>query len=227
MIELSGFSKKYSDKSDFVVKDINLTAKKGSVTGLLGLNGAGKTTIIKAICGLHFATEGTVNVTGTIGFVPEIYQLPENLYVAEFLLNVQKIHANNEDLFWKTVELCELQSVLNRRIKSLSKGFRQRIVFAQALIYNPDNLILDEPVNGLDPAQIIQFRKIIKKAAESKTVLISTHIMQEVESLCTDIHILHKGKIIESGTLKEILNKTKSNNIEEAFLKITSDRGDA
>lgn len=227
MIELSGFSKKYSDKSDFVVKDINLTAEKGSVTGLLGLNGAGKTTIIKAICGLHFATEGSVNVTGTIGFVPEIYQLPENLYVAEFLLNVQKIHANNEDLFWKTVELCELQSVLNRRIKSLSKGFRQRIVFAQALIYNPDNLILDEPVNGLDPAQIIQFRKIIKKAAESKTVLISTHIMQEVESLCTDIHILHKGKIIESGTLKEILNKTKSNNIEEAFLRITSDRGDA
>lgn len=246
MIELSGFSKKYSDKSDFVVKDINLTAEKGSVTGLLGLNGAGKTTIIKAICGLHFATEGKIFISGSdnryeisdgivqakklVGYVPETYSLPESLKTGEYLNFTQNIYNDCHDKklkearFFEIINICELNTVLNTKIGSLSKGFKQRIVFAQALLTESENIILDEPINGLDPAQIIQFRKIVKNAAKSKTVLFSTHLMQEVEALCEYIYILHKGRIAENGTKEEIKAKYNCLSIEEAFLKITGEQ---
>lgn len=245
MIELSGFSKKYSDKSDFVVKGINLKAEKGTVTGLLGLNGAGKTTIIKAICGIHYATEGKifisndnncyeisdsiVDVKKLISYVPENFSLPEALKTSEYLRFIQNIYNDNKDFkskekrFIEILSICELNSVSDKKIRELSKGFKQRILLAHALLTESENIILDEPVNGLDPAQIIQFRKIIKNASKSKTVFVSTHLMQEVEALCDYIYILHNGCIAEKGTKDEIKAKYNCSSIEDAFLKITGE----
>ena len=121
------------------------------------------------------------------------------------------------------LNICELNSVSDKKIRELSKGFKQRIVLAHALLTESENIILDEPVNGLDPAQIIQFRKIIKNASKSKTVFVSTHLMQEVEALCDYIYILHNGCIAEKGTKDEIKAKYNCSSIEDAFLKITGE----
>lgn len=231
MIELKNFSKSYSTGTE-VVSNINLTASEGKITGLLGLNGAGKTTIIKAICGIHYGTTGSSNVSKEeTGYVQEQADLPGFLTVKEFLFFTYNFYKQNQVSFEQqlavTAGLCGLEDVLSKKIQTLSKGYRQRVSFAQALIHNPKNLILDEPVNGLDPAQIIQFRKMIKNAAENKTVLISTHLMQEVEALCDYVYILSKGKIAASGTINEIISSTSSKNIEEAFMKITSEEENA
>lgn len=244
MIELINFSKGYnkSDNSDFVVKDISFVAKPGQITGLLGLNGEGKTTIIKAICTRHYPSQGIVKISddegnfyfvdknpevvrSLIGYVPEISDLPLQQTVLEFLdfcANVHNLPENRKiNSIKKVIKECELSEVLLKKIGTLSKGFRQRISLASALIHEPSNLILDEPMSGLDPAQIIQFRKLIKKVAETKTVLISTHLMQEVEALCSDIYILSKGKIVASGSETEIMKNTGTSSIEAAFLKAT------
>lgn len=242
MIELSDFSKSY-EKNLFAVKNVNLKAEDGQITGLLGLNGAGKTTVIKAITGNHFATEGKIFITDKnglkfnveddiekakklIGYVPEQIFFPKRLKVEEYLFLVKMQFSVPEESLKKTVELCGLSEVLSKKISVLSKGYRQRLGFAQSLIHNPENIILDEPMNGLDPAQIIQMRKIIKKIAETKTVIISTHLMQEVEALCTKIYILNNGTVSIEGTEQEILLKTGTQNIEKAFLKATGKESD-
>lgn len=242
MIELIDFSKSYSRKKDYAVRDINLKAEKGRITGLLGLNGAGKTTVIKAVCALHFATKGNVlcsndgtlydarsnpeTVKKSIGYVPEQPVLPEFLSVREYLSFIQEMYEvpseNKKNLFDRTVADCFLESVTDKKIRELSKGFKQRVSLAAALVHDPENLILDEPVNGLDPAQIIQFRKIIKVASETKTVLLSTHLMQEVQALCSDIYIISGGKIASHGTAEQITYECGCSTIEEAFLKITA-----
>lgn len=241
MIELIDFSKSYSHNKKIIVQNISLKAEKGSVTGLLGLNGAGKTTIIKALCALHFADSGKIIVSSSgrkydaekdieavkksIGYVPEQPELPGFLTVKEYLLFVQELYDVRREerkiFFEKTVAECMLESVLEKKIRTLSKGFKQRVCLAAALIHEPENLILDEPVNGLDPAQIIQFRKIIKHAAETKTVLLSTHLMQEVQAVCSKIYIISDGKISAEGTAGQIMAFTGTASIEDAFLKIT------
>ena len=243
MIKLENFSKKYSIKDEnFAAKNVSLTANDKCITGILGPNGAGKTTIIKAICSFHYPTNGNVFVTdkdnnkidctacqdlsrNQIGYVPEITNLPNSLTVAEYL---EQITLNHNILTQKIPELIKkvatdfsLKEVLQKKIKTLSKGYKQRTAFAGALIYNPQNIILDEPVNGLDPAQIIQFRKLIKEASSKAAVLISTHLMQEVEALCDYIYIINNGSIQIEGTKEQIIKKTNCNNIEEAFLKVT------
>lgn len=228
MIELIDFTKKYSDGNE-AVSGINLKAQDGKITGLLGLNGAGKTTIIKAVCGLHYGTNGNCSVLKKdIGYVQEQTNLPEFMTVKEFLYFTYNFYKENTSGFEKdlteTCRLCSLEDVLEKKIHTLSKGFRQRVSFAQAIIHNPKKLILDEPVNGLDPAQIIQFRKMIKEASKNKTVLISTHLMQEVEALCDYVYILSDKKIVAEGTISEIITKTNSKNIEEAFMKITMEK---
>lgn len=244
MIELIDFSKSYSKKNAPTVQNINISAGKG-ITTLLGLNGAGKTTIIKAILGLHYSTTGIVKVSdenniffdaainpdkvrSLIGYVSESDVLPKNLTICEYLKFIQKIYSRNSDnknqfsdLFEQTIQTWNLSGVLDKRIGQLSKGFKQRVSFAQCFIHNPTNIVLDEPINGLDPAQIIQFRKFLKKISETKTVLISTHLMQEVHSICSNIYIISNGKIAIKGTESEIINQTNTNNIEEAFLNIT------
>lgn len=237
MIELENFSKNY-EKNVFAVKNINLKAENGQITGLLGLNGAGKTTIIKAITGNHFATSGTIfmedrngkkfNIEKNIekaknltGYIPEQIVFPNRLSVEEYSLLLKKQFSASKEFYEQTVDFCGLSDVMQKKIASLSKGYKQRLGFFQALINNPENIVLDEPMNGLDPAQIIQMRKLIKKIAKTKTVMISTHLMQEVEALCDEIYILNDGKIALNGTKNEILQKTDSQNIEEAFLKST------
>lgn len=242
MIELVDFTKSYSENKN-VVESVSFKAEKGSITGLLGLNGAGKTTIIKAICGVHYGTSGSVKVSDddgniftpetdiaglkrSIGYVPEQNSLPLKFTVKEYLYFIYNMFETDgkrdfEKSFRHTVQLCALEDVVSKQIGTLSKGFRQRVSFAQALIHNPANIILDEPVNGLDPAQIIQFRKMIKNVSKDKTVLISTHLMQEVEALCTNIHIISGGKLAASGTIDSVVAQTGSKHIEDAFLKIT------
>ena len=247
MIELSNFSKSYNSKTELAASDVSLTIKDGSITGLLGPNGSGKTTIMKAICGFHFPSTGRITITaqdGTsfttdenpelcmkyIGYVPEIPLLPKDMTVLDFLHYAADTHGISKD---KTQEACDfvikecsLEKLVSKKIKTLSKGQQQRVSFAQAIIHNPPNLILDEPVSGLDPAQILQMRDLIKKLSKTKAVLMSTHILQEVRSLCDSLYIMSDGKITASGTEDEITKKTGTKTLEEAFIKLTQTKGE-
>ncbi len=252
MIELKSFSKSYSSKSAPAAADVSLTIADGSITGLLGPNGSGKTTIMKAICGFHFPTSGSITitapdttgtVTGTnsatsfttdenpelcmkyIGYVPEIPLLPKDMRVLDFLRYAADTHGIPKDKTEEACELvikeCSLEKLLSKKIKTLSKGQQQRVSFAQAIIHNPPNLILDEPISGLDPAQILQMRDLIKKLAKTKAILMSTHILQEVRSLCDKLYIVSEGKITASGSEEEVTKQAGTKTLEEAFIKLT------
>lgn len=247
MIELKSFSKYYSSKSAPAADDVSLTIADGSITGLLGPNGSGKTTIMKAICGFHFPTSGSITLTAPdgrtfttdenpelcmkyIGYVPEIPLLPKDMRVIDFLRYAAETHGIPKD---KTKEACDLvikecsiENLLSKKIKTLSKGQQQRVSFAQAIIHNPPNLILDEPVSGLDPAQIIQMRDLIKKLSKTKAVLMSTHILQEVRSLCDNVYIMSGGKITACGSEEEIIKHAGTKSLEEAFIKLTQTSGE-
>ena len=266
MIQLTNFTKSYSSKSPFAVSDINMTCEKGCITGILGLNGAGKTTILKAVTARHFATSGSVLVEGIeagenaeqvrnlTGFVEEEPKFPGEYTVEEYLNMVANLHGQKmpcmdagtrakrefserkfsyesknprtdflfEESVWQYENSLSISDLLPKKIKTLSKGQRQRVNFAQALIYNPNVLVLDEPASGLDPAQIINMRSLVKSLKADHTILLSTHLMQEVDSLCDKVYILHEGKIAASGRPDEIASQFKCKNLEEAFFKITS-----
>ena len=245
MIELKGFSKQYSKKNGFAVKDVSLEIKNGEITGLLGPNGSGKTTLIKAVCGFHFPTEGSITITapdGTsftteenpefcmkyLGYVPEIPQLPKDMRVNEFLCYAAETHnvKNISEALENVTKSCSLEKFLTKKIRTLSKGQQQRVSFAQAIIHNPPNLILDEPISGLDPAQIIQMRELILKLSKTKAILISTHILQEVRSLCSNVYIMSAGQITAHGTEEEIARKAGTKSLEEAFIKFTQSNGE-
>ena len=242
MIELKSFSKSYSSKSALAAKDVFLTIANGSITGLLGPNGSGKTTIMKAICGFHFPTSGSITISlpdgnsfttdenpelcmKYIGYVPEIPLLPKDMRVLDFLRYAADSHGISKEKREEACELvikeCSIEKLLSKKIKTLSKGQQQRVSFAQAIIHNPPNLILDEPVSGLDPAQILQMRDLIKKLSKTKAVLMSTHILQEVRSLCDNLYIMSNGKITASGSEEEITKQAGSKSLEEAFIKLT------
>ena len=245
MIEVVSFSKKYPHAKDFAIENVNMKIADGTVTGLIGPNGSGKTTLIKAICGFHFPTEGEIFVSkkgcinhaenceeqdflniGKIGYVPENPCLPSDMTVSEFLFFAGKSHGimekELENRFQTVAKQCSLENLIDKKIKFLSKGQKQRVSFAQALIFNPQNLILDEPFSGLDPAQIIQIRELIKKLSAEKAVLISTHILSEIASLCSHLYILCGGKIVCSGSEQEILEKENCDSLESAFIKLSS-----
>jgi ABC-2 type transport system ATP-binding protein len=241
MIELTNFSKSYN-KSAPAAADVSLTIADGTITGLLGPNGSGKTTIMKAICGFHFPTSGSITISlpdgnsfttdenpelcmKYIGYVPEIPLLPKDMRVLDFLRYAADTHGISKEKREEACELvikeCSIEKLLSKKIKTLSKGQQQRVSFAQAIIHNPPNLILDEPVSGLDPAQILQMRDLIKKLSKTKAVLMSTHILQEVRSLCDNLYIMSNGKITASGSEEEITKQAGSKSLEEAFIKLT------
>lgn len=243
MIKIENFSKSYSSKKDFAVENLSLILEKGKITGLLGPNGSGKTTLMKAICGFHFATKGKISietennvladisenpekVMQLVGYVPENPMLPPEMTVHSFLSFAAQTHGITKENIEKAInevsKECTLEKFLEKKIKTLSKGQKQRVSFAQAIIHNPPNLILDEPISGLDPAQIIQMRDLIKKLSKSKAILMSTHILQEVYSLCDNLYVISEGKITANGTEEEIIKITKSKNLEEAFIKLTA-----
>ncbi|WP_407429313.1 ABC transporter ATP-binding protein [Treponema sp.] len=235
MIELRNFSKSYSSKNSFAVKDCSMICQKGKITGLLGLNGAGKTTILKAVCARHFATGGEVLIEGIeagvnaekvrnlTGFVEEEPNLPGEYTVEEYLHMVQELHGvkSSVDASDNIKDVISVRDILSKKIKTLSKGQKQRVNFAQALIYNPKVLVLDEPASGLDPAQIINMRNLVKSLKDTHTILLSTHLMQEVEALCDTVYIIKDGNIAASGTSEEIASQFQSRTLEEAFFKIT------
>ena len=246
MIKVENFTKEYREginkKRSFIIEDINLNIQDSSITALLGPNGSGKTTIIKALCGIHNPSKGKIFFTDkkansyntldnpdlimeNIGYVPEISSLPPDIKVKDFLSYVASIHniKNSVKEIERVIKECDLSQVLNKKIKSLSKGYKQRLSFAQAIIHNPQNLILDEPISGLDPIQIVEMRNLIKKLSTDKAILISTHILQEVISLTSKVYILNKGKLITSGSQEEIKNQVGAKDFETAFIQLISE----
>lgn len=246
MIEIKDLEKNYYSFSKkepvFSVKNVSFKAEKGKITGLLGPNGSGKTTIMKAICGFHYPEQGFIHVSDfddklinipdnpqeamkIIGYVPEKSILPPEMYVYSFLEYCADIHGltkgDKNEAIQRVINECSLEKVVYKKIKALSKGYCQRVSFAQSIIHNPPNLILDEPISGLDPTQIIQMRTLIKKLSESKTVILSTHILQEVYSLCDNLIIISDGKITANGNEQEIIKQAKASSLEEAFISLT------
>lgn len=233
MIELIDFSKNYKNKT--AVSNFSMKCFDGEITGIIGLNGAGKTTILKAICARHFATSGKVfvndfdcsenpeEVRKITGFVQEIPELQFELKVCEYIKSRAEIFCEENALenCENVKKLCSLDEIWNEKIKNLSKGQKERVNFAQALINNPKVLILDEPASGLDPNQIVRMRKLVKSLKKDRTIILSTHLMQEVEALCDKIYIIHNGKCIENGTITEIVNRQKAKDLEDAFFKLT------
>ncbi len=225
-IELQNISKLYGSQK--VLDQINLSINKGEITGLLGPNGAGKSTLMKIISCFLPPTEGKATVYGfdvmenpievksRIGYLPEHNPLYPEMYVREYLQYVAGIYKMKGDLkagIDEIVEMTGLTLEQNKKIGALSKGYRQRVGLAQSLIHNPDVLILDEPTTGLDPNQLVEIRELIKKIGKEKTVLLSTHIMQEVEAICDRVLIIHKGKLIADEKTKDLgklLGKTQS-----------------
>lgn len=242
MIKITGLCKSYSRKSDFAVEDLSLTVPDRSVTALLGTNGSGKTTVIKAVCGFHFPTKGRIILTDSsgaehdvcanperamalAGFVPEIPSLPLSMIAGDFLRFAASTHgisgADAQSSVRRVIKECSLEDFVHKPVRNLSKGQRQRLSLAQALVHNPPNLILDEPMSGLDPAQIIGMRRLIERLAKSRAILMSTHIMQEVRSLCDNICIISGGKSVCTGSEGEIIARTRAANLEEAFLALS------
>ena len=231
MIELIDFSKTYGNKT--AVDRVTLTVKQGEIAALLGENGAGKTTILKALCALHKATSGTVRICGKesateikeiVGYVPEQPILYDDFTVNEMLFFTGEMRGMREktlsEAMEKVIADCKLESVINKKIATLSKGFKQRVSFATALIHSPKVLVLDEVTSGLDPAQIKQMRELIKRLSKTKTVLLSTHLMQEVDALAKTVFILKQGKLIAQGSAESIIRETKTTSLEEAFIAL-------
>ena len=222
--------------SQKAVNDISFEAKKGEIVGFLGPNGAGKSTTMKIVTSYLAATNGQVLVNGfdvktqsmevrqNIGYLPEHNPLYLEMYVKEFLLFVGNMYGLKGILVNKRiaemVELCGLSAEQNKKIGQLSKGYRQRVGLAQALIHDPSVLILDEPTTGLDPNQIVEIRNVIKTVGKDKTVLFSTHIMQEVEAICDRVIIINQGQIVSDGSLTSL--KQNNESLEDVFRKLTA-----
>lgn len=204
------------------VDGISFTATKGQITGFLGPNGAGKSTTMKVATCFIPPSSGTVEVCGydvvsspievrqQIGYLPEHNPLYLDMYVQEYLKFTGGLYgmkgASLQKRIGDMIDLCGLGVEQYKKIGALSKGYRQRVGLAQALIHDPQVLILDEPTTGLDPNQILEIRKVIKSIAKDKTVIFSTHIMQEVQALCDQVIIINKGKIVADKTIAEIRN---------------------
>lgn len=236
MIEVRNLSKKYKDT--FAVKDFSAVFSKGEISCLLGENGAGKSTLMKAICGIHSVDSGKILVDGVnlaenpvyckekIAFLAENPQFYENYYVSEYLEMVASIavsDGDNSETIGNAVKKFSLDEVLHKKIFALSKGYRQRLAFAQMQFSHPEILVLDEPAGGLDPIQIAEIRSYVSEAKKNAAVILSTHLMQEAKSLADKIFILHKGILCFRGTIPQLLEQTKTKNLEKAFIKITNE----
>ena len=237
-ISVREVTKFYGDQK--ALDNISFEIKTGEIVGFIGPNGAGKSTMMKIITGFIPASSGKVSVNGLavdadnlevkkqIGYLPENNPLYPDMYVREYLgfvASIYKTGISGKKLIDNIVQLTGLVPEQNKRIGSLSKGFRQRVGLAQALIHNPAVLILDEATTGLDPNQIIEIRNLIKEAGKEKTVMLSTHIMQEVEAICDRVIIIDKGIIVADEEKSNIYSKIKRRKqiIQVEFDKVTSD----
>ena len=238
MIEVSHLTKKYG--RHLAVDDVSFTVEDGQIYGLLGPNGAGKSTIMNILTGYLSATGGQVTVAGhplpeeadeakaCVGYLPEQPPLYPEMTVGEYLNFVAELkkvpRAQRKEQVLRAARRTGLEKVLPRLIRSLSKGYKQRVGIAQALLGSPKIIILDEPTVGLDPAQVIEMRKLIRELGKAHTVILSSHILSEVQAVCQQVLILSKGKLAASGTLQELTADGRS--LEEVFLALTGAQTD-
>jgi len=232
-IEVESLTKVYGSQK--AVDAISFIAKPG-VLGFLGPNGAGKSTTMKILTGYVPQTSGKASVCGfdvslqplevkrSIGYLPESNPLYQDMYVKESLSFIAGIHGlNNVDARIKEViELTGLSPEQHKKIGQLSKGYRQRVGLAQAIIHNPRVLILDEPTSGLDPNQLIGIRQLIRELGRQKTIVLSTHIMQEVEAVCDKVIIINRGKIVADDTLQGLRAANGGQSLENIFIELTN-----
>lgn len=224
MIEVENLYKKYGDL--MAVKNLSFRVEKGKIWGLLGPNAAGKTTTMRILTGYLPATDGKASVAGfdvfnqanelkkTTGYLPEVLPLYPEMTVQSYLHFVAEIKqtpsSERQNAVEKSIEISGLGKVRGRLIKNISRGFKQRVGIAQALIHDPQVLILDEPTIGLDPAQIIEIRKLIKSLKGERTILLSTHILAEMTQTCDGAVIINEGNLMASGSLEELTASFKA-----------------
>jgi len=232
MIEIKNLKKNFG--STKIIDDISFVVKKGEVLGFLGPNGAGKSTTMKMITSFWTPSSGSITIDDVdtqenslvtrskIGYLPEHVPLYDDMRVYEYLKFVAEIRGLEKDKIKsrirEVIEVCSLKDVVRKPIDELSKGYRQRVGLAQAIMHNPEVLILDEPTTGLDPNQIVEIRDLIKKLGKEKTVIFSTHILSEVSATCDRAIIINRGKIIAEGTPEELTKKVSGK--EVIYVKI-------
>lgn len=228
-IKIQSLVKKYGRQT--ALNSVSFEVQKGEIIGLLGPNGAGKSTLMKSMVGLISPNEGDVIIDEVsvqnhplttkqkIGYLAENNPLYTEMYVKEYLEFVAQIRHLKKKAVDDVIEKVGLIPESNKKIKALSKGYKQRVGLAQAIIHQPEILILDEPTNGLDPNQIIEIREVIKEVGKNRTVLLSTHIMQEVEALCSRVILLNKGNKIFDQSITDFKGEYKS--LEDAFYQLT------
>ena len=220
MLEISNLVKKYGDH--VAVDNLSLTIEPGKIYGLLGPNGAGKSTTMNILTGYIGATSGTVKINGydilnqpeeakkCVGYLPELPPLYMDMTVAEYLKFVAELKKiekkKRKEMINDAMEMTGVSDVSERLIKNLSKGYRQRVGFAQAVLGYPQIIILDEPTVGLDPKQIIEIRELIKKLGENHTVILSSHILTEISAVCDHVFIISKGKLVASDATENLIN---------------------
>lgn len=228
-IEVKNISKSYGAQK--ALDNVSFSVKKGEIVGFLGPNGAGKSTLMKILTTFLNADEGLATVNGndvtenqkavqlSIGYLPEHNPLYLDLYVREYLAFNADVYKVSKSRIEEVIQLTGLSPESHKKIGQLSKGFRQRVGLATALLHNPDVLILDEPTTGLDPNQLVEIRNVIKNVGKDKTVFLSTHIMQEVEAICDRVIIIDHGKIVTDKKLNKLVSEEKEQIIEVEFDK--------
>ena len=230
-ITIKNISKSYGTQQ--ALSNVSFSLKRGEIVGFLGPNGAGKSTLMKIICCYLKQDKGNVTicdvdtkkqdilVKSNIGYLPENNALYNDMYIKEYLTFIAGLYnvKNINERILQIISKVGLDKVQQKKIKELSKGYQQRVGIASAMIHNPEVLILDEPTTGLDPNQLIEIRNLIKEVGKEKTVLLSTHIMQEVDKMCNRVIIIHHGKIVDD----QLISKLNKDNIdlEEHFQKLT------
>lgn len=228
-LQIINLTKNFGEQ--IALNNINIEINTNEIIGLLGPNGAGKSTLMKSIVGALKIEEGQIVFEGkdigeneieakkNMGFLPENNPLYNEMYVREYLRFVADIHQVSQQRIDEVIELVGITPEKSKKISQLSKGYRQRVGLAQAILHSPYLLILDEPTNGLDPNQIIEIRNVIREIGKEKTVILSTHIMQEVEALCSRVILIHQGNILQDSNIEEF--KGKYSSLEEAFASYT------
>lgn len=231
MISVKNVSKHFGTVK--AVDNVSFTLKKGTITGFLGPNAAGKTTTMRLLTGYFYPTNGDITIDGMhfdtddirikskIGYLPENNPQYSELKVREYLDFIARVRqlSQPEKAIMKVAHDCGLTGRLDEKIETLSKGYKQRVGLAQALIHDPEILILDEPTSGLDPNQIVEIRKLIKELGKKKTVILSTHILSEVQAICEQVIVIHRGRIAADDSLKNLTKGKKS--LEKVFMRLT------
>lgn len=224
MIEVSGLSKRYGTVQ--ALKDVSFTVNKGQIVGFLGANGAGKTTTMDIMCGCIGADSGTAKIAGfditenpleakrRLGYLPDVQPLHGEMRVNDFITYTAKLHRVPKDRLKprvdETIERLSLGDVQGRLVGNLSKGYRQRVALAQAIVHDPDVLVLDEPTEGLDPNQIVHIRELIRSLAGQHTIILSSHILSEVQNTCDHIIIIHQGHVVQQGSYAELVDQMQT-----------------